>query len=308
MAAEPFIQTKSPLLIAGEQTPGSERRKFQRFRTDAQARILLVEQGAEMMGKIDDLSLGGCQLETVDQIAPRSGAIVEVTFVLNRLSLRLGGTVQWCDGWRQMGIRFASMSSRRLDDLQMLIDELKAAEEAAALAAQKAAEAAAAAEAAEEAAALARQKAAEEAATAAAEAQAQAAGEKEEAPNQEMAVLLSMMDRRSSKRHEINNKAILYPVRSGSRIECIIQNLSLGGCRLRTTEKTPFSIYTRVEVGFHAEGLPFRISGVVQNTREAQLIGVRFLDVSQRSQERLRILISELEEKRAMEENPADSE
>lgn len=304
MAAELFIKTDSPLQDGGTPRSGPERRKFKRFRTDAKARILLVEQGAEMIGRIEDLSLGGCQLGTEDQITPRSGAIVEITFILNRLSLRLGGTVQWCGNSHHLGIGFASMSPRRMDDLQMLIDELKNAEEAAALAAQKAAEAAAAAEAAEEAAALARQKAAEEAAAAAEAAQAGDAVEEE--PSQEIAVLLSKMDRRSSKRLEINNKAILYPVRSGSRIECVIQNLSLGGCRLRTTDKTPFNIYTRVEVGFHAEGLPFRISGVVQNTRDTQLIGVRFLDVSERSQDRLRILISELEEKRAQEENPPE--
>jgi hypothetical protein len=199
----------------------------------------------------------------------------------------MGGTVQWSDGWRQMGVRFAPLSSRRKGDLKMLIHELQAAEAEAAAKAQAAAIARAAAAARIEA----------EAVALAAQASKNDAESSADALN---ALATDPRDRRMQKRLEINNKAILYPVRSGGQIECLILNLSLGGCRLRTLEKSPFNIYTRIEVGFQAEGLPFRISGVVQNTKELQLVGIRFLDVGERSRERLQVLIKELEEKKEL--------
>ncbi|WP_420238787.1 PilZ domain-containing protein [Telmatobacter bradus] len=287
MSAEQIEEIKQIHLIQDTEDSSSaqNRRLETRFDTDASARVLLVLQSSEMVGRIENLSLGGCCLETMAKCAPGPGSIVEITFTINRLSLRLGGTVQWSDGWRQMGVRFAHMSARRKDDLKMLICELQAAEAEVADKAQAAARAKAAAR--------------EEAEAAAAALAAQVA-DAEESSDLQNATAPDSRDRRTQKRHEINNKAIIYPVRSGGQIECLILDLSLGGCRLRTLEKSPFNIYTRIEVGFQAEGLPFRISGVVQNTKELQLVGIRFLDVGERSRERLQVLMRELEEKREL--------
>jgi hypothetical protein len=72
----------------------------------------------------------------------------------------------------------------------------------------------------------------------------------------------------------------------------------VGGCRIRTDERFPVGIYTRVETEFRLEGLPFRLGGVIQavHDRDRRLVGIRFLDMSIRKREQLEQLIEEIEE------------
>ena len=57
-------------------------------------------------------------------------------------------------------------------------------------------------------------------------------------------------------------------------------------------------IYTRVETEFHLEGLPFRLGGVIQAVHDKgrQLVGIRFLDMSERKREQVEQLIQEIDE------------
>jgi hypothetical protein len=75
--------------------------------------------------------------------------------------------------------------------------------------------------------------------------------------------------------------------------------LSLGGCRIRTDERFPVGIYTRVETDFFLEGLPFRLGGVVQAIQGKDLVGIRFLDMSERKKDQLKQLIAEIDEMEA---------
>jgi hypothetical protein len=85
--------------------------------------------------------------------------------------------------------------------------------------------------------------------------------------------------------------------------------MSAGGCRIRTDERFPVGIYTRVETEFRLEGLPFRLGGVIQaiQDRERFLVGIRFLDMSARKREQVEQLMQEIEESER-EMRPRDSD
>lgn len=83
-----------------------------------------------------------------------------------------------------------------------------------------------------------------------------------------------------------------------------IVNLSQGGCRLRTDERFSVGIFVRVETEFYLHGLPFRLGGVTQAIMDKHTIGVRFLDMSDRTREQLTTLITEIEEATASGEFP----
>jgi predicted CopG family antitoxin len=59
-------------------------------------------------------------------------------------------------------------------------------------------------------------------------------------------------------------------------------------------------IYTRVETEFRLQGLPFRLSGVIQALydQKRQVVGIRFLDMSSRKRDQVEQLIKEMEEER----------
>jgi hypothetical protein len=105
---------------------------------------------------------------------------------------------------------------------------------------------------------------------------------------------LSARERRTQSRHEVDTSATILLVNIASRLPGRILNLSLGGCRIRTDDRFPVGIYTRVETEFHLEGLPFRLGGVVQAIQDRHNVGIRFLDTSDRKREQLEQLIAEI--------------
>jgi c-di-GMP-binding flagellar brake protein YcgR len=105
-------------------------------------------------------------------------------------------------------------------------------------------------------------------------------------------------ERRTQRRHPVDTTAVIFLVRVGSELHGRIQDISAGGCRIRTDEPFPVGIYTRVETEFHVEGLPFRLGGVIQSIHDRGrfLVGIRFLDMSERKREQLAMLIEEIDE------------
>jgi c-di-GMP-binding flagellar brake protein YcgR len=108
----------------------------------------------------------------------------------------------------------------------------------------------------------------------------------------------SKRERRTQSRQEVDTSADILLINVGSRLSGRIQDLSVGGCRIRADERFPVGIYTRVETEFRLEGLPFRLGGVIQavHDRDRRLVGIRFLDMSKRKREQLEQLIEEIEE------------
>jgi hypothetical protein len=108
-------------------------------------------------------------------------------------------------------------------------------------------------------------------------------------------------ERRQQSRHEVDTSAAILLINVGSWLQGRIADLSLSGCRIRTDEKFPVGIYTRVETEFRIGGLAFRLGGVIQavHDRDRRNVGIRFLDVSARKREQVEQLIEEIEEMRS---------
>jgi c-di-GMP-binding flagellar brake protein YcgR len=110
---------------------------------------------------------------------------------------------------------------------------------------------------------------------------------------------------RRESRQEVDTSAEILLVNVGSRLRGRILDLSLGGCCIRTNERFPVGIYTRVETEFRIDGLPFRLGGVVQRIYDRKTVGIRFLDLSERKRQQVLDLIVEIAEAHAAPE-PVD--
>lgn len=306
-----------------------ERRDDPRLEVDEGATLLLLNQGANLACRIVEISLTGCRMRTRDRFLGETGVRVEAVFKLRGIALRFNATIEWTDGKHLVGIRFIEVAARRMDELVEVLCELAA--ESAAKAVKQAAERQAAEEktqdetqevlipkplplpdAAPATASFLRHAAAAklpELATikpAPQTAKPEGSGTGPLGPvssspsqsslpsNQPMKP--AARDRRSQSRHEVDTSATILLVNVASRIQGRILNLSMGGCRVRTEERFPVGIYTRVETEFHLEGMPFRLGGVVQAIQERQYVGVRFLDMSVRKREQVEQLIAEIDE------------
>jgi hypothetical protein len=301
---------KEQALAIGRQ----ERRAAPRFGVDEEAHLLLVKSDSSFLCSVADLSLNGCRIRTWERFRAGSMVRVEVTFKVRGFSFRFCGVTQWTDGQHLVGIRFVDVPARRRGELAEALCEIEAGN--AAKAAEKAAGELAAEEWAaakqdveEKAAAL---KAAMERAAALRAAEAEQA--KQEAqrlsavqlPAQASAAHApdatgakpSKRERRGESREAVDTSAVIFLVNVASRLTGRILDLSVGGCRIRTDERFPVGIYTRVEIEFRLEGLPFRLGGVIQAIHDRKTVGIRFLDMSSRKREQVEQLIEEIHESR----------
>jgi hypothetical protein len=248
-------------------------RTVPRFGVNEDAHLLLVNFGSNIPCRILDLSLSGCRVSTKERLASGPKARIEVAFKVRGLAFRFSGVTQWTDGKGLVGIRFVDVPMRRMDDLAEALGEVK--EENIAKAAKLEAE---------------KQAAALKAAAPVVAKQAELA-----APSAAPAPKLSKRDRRTQAREEVDTSAIIHLIHVASVLHGRILDLSLDGCRIRTDERFPVGIYTRVEIEFCLDGLPFRLGGVVQAIHDRNTIGIRFLDLSSRKREQVEQLIEEMQ-------------
>jgi hypothetical protein len=117
----------------------------------------------------------------------------------------------------------------------------------------------------------------------------------EDAARQQAMTAPAQRERRKQARYEVDESAAIFFVKGGLTLQGRIENLSLSGCRIRTIERCLVDIYTRVEIEFHLQGLPFRLSGVIQSIHLRNTVGIRFLDLSERKQAQITELIGEIE-------------
>jgi hypothetical protein len=118
----------------------------------------------------------------------------------------------------------------------------------------------------------------------------------EAAPATLIAARLRRRERRTHSRHEVDTSAVIFLINVASKLKGRILDLSMNGCRIRTDDRFPVGIYTRVEVEFRLEGLPFRLGGVIQAIHDFRLVGIRFLDMSERKRRQVEELIDEIQE------------
>lgn len=294
---------------------GQERRSTPRHGVDEEARLLLVKHGSTAPCRVMDLSLNGCRLRTQERFLAGILVRVEVTFMVRGFAFRFSGVTQWTDRRHLVGIRFVDLSMRRREELAEALAEVEA--ENAAKAARQAAELRAAEE--QTAARLAQEERA--APVAVPEAKAVVVAAVPVAARRILAVPVtpsvplpvqpqrgallpaaptparpSKRERRAQSRHGVDTSAVIYLINIAARLQGRILDLSLSGCRIRTDERFPVGIYTRVETEFHLEGLPFRLGGVIQSIHDKHHVGIRFLDLSPRKREQVEQLIEEIEE------------
>ncbi len=315
-----------------------ERRGMPRCVVDEEAVLLLVGHGGWVKCRIVELSLAGCRIRAMERLPAGSGHRVEAVFKLRGVAFRFIGVAEWTDGQNLVGIRFVEMPARRRNELAEVLCEVEAeeagrqkqpaaAEEVAAEPADEERDAAERADQEQFAAEirLAAEREEEKAAQERAEWQAelkpvgrtrqlkevQAAAMQSEAEPQRGAwepfgqppapsARPLQRERRQQARHEVDTSAVILLVNVGSLLNGRIVDLSLSGCRIRTDEKFPVGIYTRVETEFRLGGLPFRLGGVIQavHDRDRRNVGIRFLDVSTRKRGQVEQLIEEIEELR----------
>jgi c-di-GMP-binding flagellar brake protein YcgR len=298
-----------------------ERRRFIRHAVDEECQLLFASSSERVACRLVDLSLGGCLLRAAEPFRATPQARVEISFKVRGVAFRFNGVVLWSDGQRQARVHFQEIPGRRRLEFADLLCEVLAANSAKA---GKPAEAAAAntaqAKAAPSAVSALPAAAAQPAAslappsrsgplgppsapppTMAKPAAAPQAGAKpaESAPaagQPGAPAQAGGRDRRAASRHEVDTSATILLVNIAARLKGRIIDLSLGGCRIRTDERFPVGIYTRIETEFNLEGLPFRLGGVVQAIQGKDVVGIRFLDMSERKKEQLKQLTDELEE------------
>jgi hypothetical protein len=302
-------EEKAEELATGQQS----RRTVPRFDVDADAYLLLVKHGSTVPCHIVDLSLSGCRVRTKERFPAGTMVHVEVSFSVRGLVFRFGGITQWTDGLHQVGIRFAGVPERRKNELIEALSEVE--EENAAKAARLAAEKLAQEE----------QAAALEAAEVAILEAAAAAGQHEEAGSGQFPILNpapamaqpagspprpAWLKRRVKSREEIDNLVSIHLANTGSWLQGRILDLNPSGCRIYTGELLPVNVYTRVETEFRLDGLPFRLDGVIQGSRDGDLrnVGIRFLEMSNRKREQVEQLIEEIQELREHEAEETESE
>jgi len=199
---------------------------------------------------------------------------------VNGMPFRFKGLLRWTDGRRQAGVQFIDMIPRRCDELRELIEELESA-------AQK--------------------KSAAKLAPESTQQQPEPQPEPEPAPPAAVPAVVQgkRAERRAQARQQVDTSANLILVRGGSVLSGRIVDLSLGGCRIHTSELFSVDIYTRVEIEFQLRGMPFRLGGVVQALHNRDTVGIRFLDVSARKRQQVAELIEEIEQARkATDGNP----
>lgn len=109
----------------------------------------------------------------------------------------------------------------------------------------------------------------------------------------------AVAERRAHQRMGVHSPVAVILVRSGSRLDGTILDLSMGGCRIRMAAKFPLGIYTPVETEFSIDGIPLRLGGVVQAVHQHWQIGIRFLAMTERKRLQVSELIEEMRESQA---------
>jgi c-di-GMP-binding flagellar brake protein YcgR len=291
-----------------------ERRSLPRYPVDEDTVLLLTSHGVPMPGRIEDLSLSGCRVRARDRISATAGSRIEISFKVNGVSFRFNGIVAWTHGANMAGIRFVNMIPRRKAELAEIVGEMEAEQAARAEAVNPEVESQGT---------LSNQEAlsppllqasqpAPEQST-----QPENAGVKSATPlaptnagpdETNSAPAPRPADRRGSVRHAVDTSAIVLLINIGSTLRGRIVDLSQSGCRIRTQERFPVGIFTRVETEFHLQGLPFRLGGVVQAIHDRNTVGIRFLDLSDRRRQQMADLIREIQQIQTAEPEAAPTE
>ncbi len=276
-----------------------EHRDHSRYPVDEEAVVVFAGNNKLQAARIVDLSQEGCRVRSKERLAFRSGWPVEVSFKVSGVVFEFSGVLQWADSGSLLGVHFVNVNPRRVVELANVICKMEGGEkprtetESRVVVDQSGAE-------------RTEQRGKIESSghdgdgaggTANEHPMAQPADTKAVAGAEPPAAQAAVPRyHRGSARHDVDTSASILLVNVGSMLRGRILDLSLGGCRIRTDDRFPVGIYTRVETEFRLEGLPFRLGGVIQAIHDRNTVGIRFLDLSERKRQQVLDLIGEIEE------------
>jgi len=126
-AARPRVHAPLPEArpLPARKLAGRERREQARHEVDTTAKILLVNVGSTLRGRILDLSLTGCRICTDERFPVGIYTRVETEFRLEGLPFRMGGVIQSIHDRNNVGIRFLDLSERKRKQMLELIGEIE---------------------------------------------------------------------------------------------------------------------------------------------------------------------------------------
>jgi hypothetical protein len=104
--------------------PTANRRCHVRYACEGCAEVFLPHGGLLLRGKILDLSLSGCFIETPALTLER-GTHVEVFFIARQMQFRVSGHIAAISRKRGAGVAFQNLSPRLARQVADLIHELK---------------------------------------------------------------------------------------------------------------------------------------------------------------------------------------
>jgi len=110
----------------------ANRRRHPRYACEGHAEVFVPHGALLFQGKILDLSLSGCFIETPALNLER-GTHVEVYFAARQMQFRVAGYIAVLYRRRGAGIAFRNLSPRRAQQVADLVRELKEAAEATAI-------------------------------------------------------------------------------------------------------------------------------------------------------------------------------
>ena len=292
-------ENESPPRPEREPERGAERRAHPRHAVDCPVRISPLSGASSVLGKIVDLSLGGCRAETSQALLAGIMMRVEVQFELRGIAFRVVGVTVGSRSQKRFAIRFLEISERRQRDLVEVLAEVEAINLAKAASESSGDVQENSADLMHNSRPENNQPAALAPAADSVPPPVKPALPVESVPAPPASQPARPVDRRRHDRHSVDTRVQLLLVKTNICRHGRILNLSQGGCRLRTDERFEVGIFVRVETEFYLHGLPFRLAGVTQTIMDKHTIGVRFLDMSDRKREQLTTLIAEIEEAEA---------
>jgi hypothetical protein len=113
----------APGQLAPEELAAEEKRRHPRYRCDGYAEVFLPHGGLLFRGRIANLSVSGCYIETTMANLER-GTLIEAYFVTNQLQFRVQGNIAEVRKRSGVGISFLNVSPRRARQISTLIGEL----------------------------------------------------------------------------------------------------------------------------------------------------------------------------------------
>ncbi len=120
-SAEEFDERRERRLTALEGVV--ERRKHPRYAVDAWAEVMVADGRMLFRGRVLDVSLGGCYVETEARLRLPPGTPVEMIFRLNEEVFRCDATTRMIRS-RGAGFLFSNLNAKRQMELERLIGEL----------------------------------------------------------------------------------------------------------------------------------------------------------------------------------------